>query len=277
VFFQAINDGGKQQGGIPLESEGGETVVGGRALVKKDVGNAAPGGRKRNGSRRLDLEGGPDGKDEIGRLGGGQGAPKGFGGHLLSEHDGRGLEEAPACAARRATRSAKRIKNGGGIGVPAAVQTGHPPVGAVQFHDTIRTVAGRFVQTVDILRDERFQAAEALQLHQGPMGGVGPRVPERRVAFQLVVPVFDARFLGRNELLIVHRAATGPDALRPAEIRYAGRRGNPRAREDKDMARVGQQPRAPLGEGVVHGGVRRSFTNVIVTAELFRKTDGVFE
>ena len=140
----------------------------------------------------------------------------------------------------------------GGHRRPVAAADAHDLVhGAVDLQHQRRGGAGRLVQAVDVLGDQRAQPALPLQVDQRGVPGVGLRVgvlQRRRMqpgpAPDLGVGEVVAE---RHELLGVRVA--GPHAVRPPVVGDAAVGGDARAGQDADpRAAVGQ----PVGDGAGH-------------------------
>src|SRR5436190_13919401 len=93
------------------------------------------------------------------------------------------------------------------------------------------------MQAVDILCDDRDHLPCGLELHDRVVNrvrlGTGMNLPR----LQLVVPVFDARRLRCEELLVEHRTPSFPHAVRPAKIGNAAGRRHTGAGEYEDAPR----------------------------------------
>ncbi len=211
-------------------------VVFGFAAVDDDVGGAALGGEEGEVGGGIDGEGGAEGEDEVGVLGGAGGALEVFLAEALAEADGRGFEEAAAMAAGRFAGLAEGVEVGAGFGHIAAALAGDPAVGAMDFDESFAGGAGEFVEAIDVLGYDGLDASRGLEAGDGEVGGVGARGMVALPGLQFEIPVFDARGLGGHEVVVVDGLAGFPDALGAAEVGDAAAGGDPGAREDEDPA-----------------------------------------
>src|SRR5213075_2408124 len=89
------------------------------------------------------------------------------------------------------------------------------------------------MKPINILRHHYQQPAGLLQPRDRLVSGVGPRLPESRPAFELVIPVLDSGGFAPHEIFVINRLATLPHTLRSAKIRNAAAGGNSRASKDE--------------------------------------------
>ena len=69
---------------------------------------------------------------------------------------------------------------------------------------------GSLVQTVDILRDERFQEIPVRQYRQCPVGCIWPGPFEMVEHLETPVPVLQPLLFASNEVLVLNGLAPGP-------------------------------------------------------------------
>ena len=198
----------------------------------------------REGGRRVDAEGGADGEEHVGAGGGALRPLEVAGDEILAEGDGGRLQHAAALEAGRVlvtgAHPGERVVHRAPPPADEALGLVH---GAMDLDHDLGRRAGRLVQAVDVLGDDRVQVRPAFELGQRDVPGVrlapeqltaGPVAPHLTAVLGVVHVVLDGRLaLGRRVL--------GPEALRAAEVGDARLGRDPGAREDDDLLGLAQE------------------------------------
>ena len=121
-----------------------------------------------------------------------------------------------------------------GVGEAVAGLTFDETVRAVQLDWPLRRRARPGVQAVNVLGDNHEQFAGAFELGDGGVGGVGLGVAERGPAFELEIPVLDARRFRSHEVVVEDGLAALLHAVRPAKVGNAAAGRNIRAGENQN-------------------------------------------
>jgi len=227
-----------------------KTVVIGLIAIYYYIGSAGLSGGKGDEIGWTDAEGGAKGEDEITGTSSGIGAGEVFLAKGLAEANGGGLEVTAAFAAGTAAFTLEEVEAGlRGFTVTAGL-TFDEGTGAMDLDELVLAGAGGAMEAINILGDNHRDFTGLLELDDGVVDGVGLGVAMFLPQFQLVVPVLDAGFLVRHEVLIHDRLAGGPNATGTTKGRDTTGSGDTRAREDKNAIGGAQV----LGEGLGHEG-----------------------
>ena len=225
-----------------------KTVVIGLIAIYYYIGSAGLSGGKRDEIGWTDAEGGAKGEDEVTGTSSGIGASEVFPAKGLAEADGGGLKVPAAFAAGTAAFKLEEVEARlRGFAVTAGL-TLDEGAGAMDLDELVLAGAGGAMEAVDILGDNHLDFTGLLELDDGVVDGVGLGVAMFLPQFQLVVPVLDAGFLVRHEVLIHDRLAGGPNATGTTKGWDTTGSGDTRTREDKNAIGGAQV----LGEGLGH-------------------------
>ena len=226
-----------------------KTVVVGLIAIYYYIWSAGLSGGKGDEIGWADAEGGAKGEDEITGTSSDIGAGKVFLAKRLAEANGGGLEVTAAFASGTAAFALEEVEarlRGFAVAAGLALYKG---AGAVNLDKLVFAGAGGAMEAVDILGDNHLYFTGLLELDDGLVDGVGLGVAMFLPQFQLVVPVLDAGFLVRHEVLIHDRLAGDPNATGTTKGWNTTGSGDARASKDKNAIGSAQV----LGEGLWHG------------------------
>ena|SRR5437773_6815713 len=196
----------------------------GRAAIDNNVGNPSLRRNEGKGSGRVDRQGRAQRHRKIGfhrRL---ARALEFFRIKILAEADCGWFQESATLTDWRPAIKPKVFEMGLWIAPPVTRLTFDQRIRPVKFYEAFRAGAGKPVQTVDILSDNRKEFPCLFQPDDGVMNRVGPGVAEGISPFELIIPMLDSRRFRRHEVLEIDGLPAGPDTLRATEIRNAAAR-----------------------------------------------------
>ena len=226
-----------------------KTVVVGLIAIYYYIWSAGLSGGKGDEIGWTDGEGGAKGEDESTGTSTGIGAGEVFLAKGLAEADGSGLEVTAAFASGTAAFALEEVEARlRGFAVTAGL-TLDEGAGAMDLDELVLAGAGGAMEAINILGDNHLDFTGLLELNDGVVDGVGLGVAMFLPQFLLVVPVLDAGFLVRHEVLIHDRLAGDPNATGTTKGWNTTGSGDARASKDKNAIGSAQV----RGEGLWHG------------------------